>query len=637
MKEKSINYETSRYFLLLKQSLSLFDRINDLFLISLTDVFLDQHFKSIKENNLITDLMKLIQKYQVINSNNNNDEHKNLDYTNYLLFNQEEIASFFNKSAKQIIKDNIENDYLSTLNDLDNILNSEHISNYWKEYENKQSQYYNKNKNKNNQTLSSTISKKTYEVQVLSSFIEENLINNKKNVNITKDTNISETINYFLELGCGKSYLFKELKDRNKINKSNLTNQCSNINLNTKDLFYIGIDKKEDLIEKTKTENEDGLLVYNHMITSENFENILLKSVLPDLKDTVESRTKIKKINKNNSVEVKEDCNTVLDLKEVDLIDTNDISVSNIKNAENIENETELINTKESYYNLKGTIVGLHSCGNLTSDGIRIFTKGNKIKKYFENLVMIGCCFNLITEYISPEIKETTRFKSYINSLGKNDKGQFLDNTLTFELEGINNLKIGYPLSEYIKNNNKTSFFGRIGRNSAMQSTSFILDSKSNLNDNFNKLFFRALFQKLLEDYIPELKYNYGLVGRIKKVCYCFEEYIIEVIKNIKKRVSNKNNIEESNLENSLLNILENKLLIKSFIQKYCDLNNVEHYKSNFVCLNFIRVKFAKLIEVIVNLDRIVYMIENGVSEDSINLVKIFDEEISDRNFLIFK
>ena len=50
--------------------------------------------------------------------------------------------------------------------------------------------------------------------------------------------------------------------------------------------------------------------------------------------------------------------------------------------------------------------------------------------------------------------------------------------------------------------------------------------------------------------------------------------------------------------------------------------------------VNMIRMKFAKLVEYIIALDRIIYLIENGI--EKVKLVKIFNEIISTRNILIY-
>ena len=54
-------------------------------------------------------------------------------------------------------------------------------------------------------------------------------------------------------------------------------------------------------------------------------------------------------------------------------------------------------------------LFGLHSCGNLTSNTLKIFIKYN----YFKSIAIVGCCLQLLNEYINPETKSSQKFIDY--------------------------------------------------------------------------------------------------------------------------------------------------------------------------------------------------------------------------------
>ena len=56
---------------------------------------------------------------------------------------------------------------------------------------------------------------------------------------------------------------------------------------------------------------------------------------------------------------------------------------------------------------------------------------------------------------------------------------------------------------------------------------------------------------------------------------------------------------------------------------------SLKHY-----ALNLIRIKFAKIVEYIIALDRIIFLMEKGIN--NVKLIRIFNNHISPRNLLIF-
>ena len=89
----------------------------------------------------------------------------------------------------------------------------------------------------------------------------------------------------------------------------------------------------------------------------------------------------------------------------------------------------------------------------------------------------------------------------------------------------------------------------------------------------------------------------------------------------------------DKNQNNSVIQ-KKNELLknLDSLLEKF--INEQKGKEKILWSVNMIRMKFAKLIEYIIALDRIIYLIENGI--ENVKLVKIFNENISTRNILIY-
>lgn len=332
------------------------------------------------------------------------------------------------------------------------------------------------------------------------------------------------------------------------------------------DLIYIGIDKQSELIDKTEDTNKDNnLLVIDAFVDQHNFRDIDCELISPFIQE-------------------------------------------------------KLKNTNITKY--EKTLIGLHSCGNLTSDGLRIYSNQNS---NIDNIAIIGCCLNLLTEHISSKVKESEKFEFYLNNLGTNKNGNSLDDTLVYDEQ----LTYGFPLSNYTQK--KEFFLGRAIRNAGMQSQNIFIDKTQ--RENLDKLYYRSIFQKFLDDYNNDLRFSYGFFGKIKiKKFKDYSEYSNAILANILKKKSNEENIIKliENLKNcDLINNYENK--ITSNLKQ---INILFDAKSFFICYYIIRIKFAYIIEVIVALDRLIFLYENGLKNSFI--YKIFDKSFSERNLLVF-
>ena len=277
--------------------------------------------------------------------------------------------------------------------------------------------------------------------------------------------------------------------------------------------------------------------------------------------------------------------------------------------------EIKKILTENNKMNKNIFLFGLHSCGNLTSNTLKIFINNN----YFKSIAIVGCCLHLLNEYISPETKSSEEFINYYSGIGYNKNGKFLDNTFLFELNNNNEDNLGYPLSKYIKDKYNYFFFGRDVRNAAMLNNS---ENASVESLSWDKNFYRALLQKYLEDNLNEYSKIYGL-GKNKYIDKCsFNEYVNDFLMQIKK------NEKRENVINKIDNLIKDIDKCNKFYDENKNLNT-KHY-----ALNLIRIKFAKIIEYIIALDRIIFLIEKGIN--NVKLIRIFNNHISPRNLLIY-
>jgi hypothetical protein len=391
--------------------------------------------------------------------------------------------------------------------------------------DNKVIQNYNINEEKTNDKVKVNFKKKkNHEVDKLSKFIKEIIQ--------------GEEVNNLLEMGCGKSYMTDHIMNNDKT-------------------LYIGIDMKEDLVEKTnKMFNQDNCHIIYANVTAQNFQQIYDERI----KDLIKSKG-------------------------------------------NDENNIFLF--------------GLHSCGNLTSDTLKLYVK----YPCFSHVAIVGCCLNLLKEYISKEAQETKIFKEYIKGVGYDSKGSFLEQTLFYD---YNEGNVGYPLSKYILTNHPTCFLSRTVRNSAMQSISEHYDIKSLF---FKKIYYRSVLQSFFEHFIPDLKMFYG-IGKIElKENDSFYEYFLCAMKNIIKTFRGRN--DKSMQEK--LEIVTNELTkekINGFAEGLLQFENI--LWSTYL----LRLRFAKVVEYLIAFDRVVYLKENGTK--NVKIIKIFDENLSVRNILIY-
>lgn len=374
-----------------------------------------------------------------------------------------------------------------------------------------------------------------------------------------------------------KKKIFKEKKEHEVKRLSNFIKKCKDISY-SEILLEIGCGKS---------------YLTDALLTTENNNKLLYIGVDMN-KKVIDKSKEIYKNNKNVYL-----LNSYINFNDFD---------------EFYENKLKSILIENNKINKNIFLFGLHSCGNLTSNTLKIFINNN----YFKSMAIVGCCLNLLNEYISPETKSSKEFINYYDGMGFNKNGKFLDDTLIFDLNNNEN-NLGYPLSKYIKDKYNCFFLGRDVRNAAMLNNT---ESDSFESLSWDKNFYRALLQKYLEDNLDEYSKIYGL-GKNKYIDKCsFSEYVNEFLIQIQK------NEKRENVKKKIDNLIMDTDKCNKFYEENKCLS-LKHY-----ALNLIRIKFAKIVEYIIALDRIIFLMEKGIN--NVKLIRIFNNHISPRNLLIF-
>lgn len=578
---------------ILNSLISIYNEIHEILLIAPADILFKKNINLFKNNKFFTDTINLI-----------NSKYIQHLYLKYLLSNN--CSNLIQDYITFIINyDFTKNNHLNKNRFVINSILLKTIYNQSKLFSKYNSNILNKNNiNKELCLKYKKKTKKNYETNILNNFVKHNLLINKTN--------------FLVELGCGKSYMTIKMLELNM------------------SLVYLGLDRK---------------------IFDENIFNLKMKN---NIKKSVNSQNKTLQ----NSIKDR------INLFKVDIATQNYNVIYNH------------INTIANRYKVKEfTILGLHSCGDLTSEGIKLFKNCNNAK----SLIIIGCCLHLISEYIPDNVYNSNFFKEYYKSLGNNIKGRLLDETLIFE----NNANIidssknyGFPISKLIFNEftiKLNLFLGRTVRKLSMQfyenyickeeiskyiSISTIINDCYNqnfkcllinfyLNNNkylfFRKAFIRCCFQNILELYSPNIKNYYGFGEIIVNNNLELNNNIIELLSNdiinylsylVKNFNLNLNTNLTTNRNCQYFNIIKtitqelNKLQLninKNIIIDYCKLN-IEYF-SYMLAHYLIRYKFARIIELIVTIDRLSYILEDN--NFNVQLFEIFDFNKSKRNLLI--
>lgn len=160
--------------------------------------------------------------------------------------------------------------------------------------------------------------------------------------------------------------------------------------------------------------------------------------------------------------------------------------------------------------------------------------------------------------------------------------------------------EFGFPLSDFLR---KQQFC--LGRNARMLAAQSIYRTVSSKELPNKTLFFRALLEKLIVDKLSDSSHT-KQVGKIK--CENFIEYI--------RKCSKKSNLNFENISDEEL---------QDLYKKY-------EFQGNLLNLFYLfRMTFSSILEVIILLDRILFLKENFI--ENVFLVDLFDPVISPRRF----
>lgn len=210
-------------------------------------------------------------------------------------------------------------------------------------------------------------------------------------------------------------------------------------------------------------------------------------------------------------------------------------------------------------------LVGLHTCGDLSANSIRLFIANEDVK----TLCNVGCCYHFISEKFD---------------------------------EDIHSNQCGFPLSQHLLM--KSFVIGRAARMIAAQSIERILHQKELPNKT---LFYRSLFEVLLKEKLPHLKSSQKQVGRFRKECLTFKEYV--------SKASQRLGIQIGITDEELM------MLYTNYEPKRHDIN----------LFYLLRSLLSSAIESLILLDRLLFLLENNY-ENSF-LVQLFDPVISPRGY----
>lgn len=216
-------------------------------------------------------------------------------------------------------------------------------------------------------------------------------------------------------------------------------------------------------------------------------------------------------------------------------------------------------------------MVGLHTCGDLAPNTLRIFTSKSEIK----GVCSVGCCYHLLSEEFEDPHKECTQEKW------------------------------GFPMCHYLKEERWCC--GRNARMSACLALERVAVGRGLPTES---LFYRAVLQDIIKDCYGITKCDRH-VGKIYSKSSSFLDYVRKSLKKL--------GLDESKLPEKL---------IMDYYEKYKPrMNELEAF-------NMLKVVLAPCIETLILLDRLCYLKEQEDIAWSA-LVKLFDPVTSPRCYAV--
>nr|XP_027775813.1 methyltransferase-like protein 25 [Marmota flaviventris] len=216
-------------------------------------------------------------------------------------------------------------------------------------------------------------------------------------------------------------------------------------------------------------------------------------------------------------------------------------------------------------------MVGLHTCGDLASNTLRIFASNSEIK----GVCSVGCCYHLLSEEFENEHKECIQEKW------------------------------GFPMCHYLKEERWCC-----GRNARMSACLALERVALGQGLPTESLFYRAVLQDIIKDCYGITKCEQH-VGKIYSKCSSFLDYVRKSLKKL--------GLDESKLPEKI---------IMDYYEKYKPrMNELEAF-------NMLKVFLAPCIETLILLDRLCYLKEQEDIAWSA-LVKLFDPVKSPRCYAV--
>ncbi|XP_033881045.2 methyltransferase-like protein 25 [Acipenser ruthenus] len=216
-------------------------------------------------------------------------------------------------------------------------------------------------------------------------------------------------------------------------------------------------------------------------------------------------------------------------------------------------------------------MVGLHTCGDLASSTLRIFTAKPELKA----VCSVGCCYHLLSEEFDCPRQESPN--------------------------GI----WGFPMSQYMKQQK-----WNCGRNARMSACLALERVAVGQGLPTQSLFYRAVLHVILKEQYGAIK-SEKRVGNVYSKAASFVDYIRKALKKL--------GLDESKLPDSL---------IQDYYDKYKPrMNEMEAF-------NMLKVVLAPCIEGLILLDRLCYLKEQENTSWS-TLVKLFDPLKSPRCYAV--
>ncbi|NWS68030.1 MET25 protein, partial [Crotophaga sulcirostris] len=225
-------------------------------------------------------------------------------------------------------------------------------------------------------------------------------------------------------------------------------------------------------------------------------------------------------------------------------------------------------------------MVGLHTCGDLAANTLRIFTTKPEIKA----VCSVGCCYHLLSEQFENQEAVPVFFLHFADCPEE---------------------VWGFPMCQYLKD--KGWCCGRNARMSACLALERVAVGQMLPTES---LFYRAVLQVIIEEIYGVTKSD-GHVGKTFSKSSSFIDYVRKSLKKLE--------LDDSKLSDSC---------ITDYYEKY------QHRMNELEAFNMLKVVLAPCIEVLILLDRLCYLKE----QDNIawsGLVKLFDPVKSPRCYAV--